>query len=323
MKIQTTLNNPNAIIYKGNLNISGQNTLVITAYHAEKRLVWPPNANSKLDSQDIVVNITPINYSPVVTIPRNQITIPNENQKFSINEIRVSDQDNQNILVSIEVKNGTITINNNVPNGLPTERIQGNTTKQVTLNGNVNLINKTLAGGVIYKGNKAGKDLLKVTANDGNRSQHSNISITVNDNPVLKVLKFVTTNSGRTITEAEAVNVVKSWLIAKKDVMASPYNEDILKKYTTGKYFNVRLGAMRWLQRTGSYWRFGSPSITPYGNFLPQGDDVVIYVKVYQNYSLYNAEIGRRTIDIVNSVYRYTLRFENGRWKIANSQKIG
>ncbi len=329
-QINTTLANPKAITYKGNPNFSGEESLAIAVNinNTEKGLVWPPTAqNPQPVSQNINITVNPLNPPPVVKVPSSQIT--NENTNLSISGINISDPNNKNLTITLSVSNGILTIKDNLPEGLPANNnnIKNNKTNIVTLTGDITKINNILAdpNGVIYRGNQnySGEDSLNVTANNSKNNISETIKITVNDNPVISRPEFVKTSDGTIITKPDAVNVIKSWLQAKTEVFAPPYNLQRLEQYTTGGYLDRQKGSVDWLIQYNGYYTYGSGTVEPVGEFFINGNQIIIETKVTQELTLrVNGIIDPTNSGLTTGVYRWTLQWENGSLKIANSEEI-
>lgn len=328
-QIKTTLTDTAALIYRGRKDFSGEDSLIVTGNinrTKQKGLVWQPKAQkSQPVSKRIGITVKPLNYPPVVTLPGNQTT--NENTELAINGVSIKDPNNQAVIVTLEVSEGILAIKNDVADGLTADSISDNYKSKVTLKDSITKINKTLTdpAGIIYKGKAkyTGKDKLNVTADDGKDTDRGSVNIIVNDNPTLNIPENVTSSDGMTITKPDAVNLIKSWLSQKQNILGYPYDLGMLGRYTTGKYYRARKGASDWLkQRSGNY-TFSSPSVKPAGEFVAKENQVIIDLKVYQKQRLrVRGKIDPTRDSPVNGVYRYTLEFANGGWKIADSEEI-
>lgn len=329
-KINTTLGNSTGLLYQGNQNFSGKDSLNITANvnNVLEGLVWPPNAqNVDSVSKNVSITINSINPPSFIAVPRSQVT--NQNQNLSIPGINISDPNNESVTVILKVSQGNLTVKTDVSQGLSANNIKNNKTKEVTLNGQISSINNTFQSpdGILYKSQTIGEDSLEITVKDGKNTINKTVNIVVNDNPIITVPEFLVTSYGK-LTKQDALNIVESWLEAKNNIMQSPYDIDLLGQYTTGIYYNGkdgqsgRLGSVRWLIKTGSYYRFGSPKVISSGKFIKRGEDILIEAKVEQSFLFYNGELGTTQTSEENDKYRWTLRFEDNQWKIADSQKI-
>jgi len=247
-QIKTTLANSAAVTYLGNQDFSGNDSLTVTANDGgktttgipKKSLVWPPDAlSNKTDKKSLNITVTPLNVPPVVTVPDRTTT--KENTNLTIGGISISDPDTQNLTVTMSVTNGILTVPANAVQGVIANNISSNKTKTVTFKGTIAQINATLAhaGGVIYRGNKdfSGNDSLNITVNDGGKKPESktiNIAVNALNKPPQLTVTEVLTVGQNTITQPEAVNLIKSWLQAKKEAYNSPFNAQVIERYTTG-----------------------------------------------------------------------------------------
>ena len=194
-QINSTLADSGGLIYRRNKNFSGEDMLTATVSDGEKIVLWPPSnsedVNSNLDSKSISITVVPTNPPPIITVPSKQFT--NQNTDLPISGMTLSDPNNPNLTVTLEVTNGILTVKTDIPNGLTANDIENNKTKKITLKGDTTKINKTLANaaGIIYRGrqNYAGSDNLIITASDGSKTDRETIGITVNDNPVISIAK--------------------------------------------------------------------------------------------------------------------------------------
>ncbi|NJP08223.1 MAG: SH3 domain-containing protein [Leptolyngbyaceae cyanobacterium RU_5_1] len=118
-----------------------------------------------------LISVNTVNKVPVLTVPNDQIV--EEDKELPIKGISVQDSDigSENIVVALSVDRGVLVIN--VPNGVPLFDIKGNKSKTVTLEGSINLINKTFKGNkaVVYQSepNYHGTVSITVTATDGGK----------------------------------------------------------------------------------------------------------------------------------------------------------
>ncbi|NEQ75437.1 MAG: DUF4101 domain-containing protein [Okeania sp. SIO2C9] len=332
-EVNTTLADTGAVIYKGKQKFSGDDSLTITVSEdrsgVKNIVMWPPFAqNPQSVSKSIDIKVEAANPAPVITVPSSQLTT-NENEKLGIGigGITISDLNNQNVSLTLEVNRGKLILKTDIAEGLPSDNIKDNETNKVTLDGSVERINNTLAGtnNLIYESNQnySGKDFLTITANDGEKTTTKRVPITVNDHPKLNNPEFVTTSSGRKITRYQAVDRIKSWLKVKSRVFGSSYDRRILRQYTTGKYLRNGIEAINELRSNRQRYTFYTPKTEPQKEFFVKGNQVIIYVKVVESYGFWNNGIfdGRYSNE---GIYSWTLQFDDkdNRWKIAASEKI-
>ena len=142
------------------------------------------------DTDNIVINITPVNDSPVNTVPVAQTT--NEDTNKAITGLAISDAADGNtgtMTVTLTVANGTLLVSGG------TASISNSGTGTVTLTGTVAEINATLASSVTYvpNANYNGADTLTMTTNDNGNVGGSALTdvdtvgitvVAINDAPV-------------------------------------------------------------------------------------------------------------------------------------------
>ena len=329
-QVNTTLTNTDALTYKGNQQFSGTDSLTITVNEnrseEKNTVIWPPNARkSQIVSKTIDIKIESANPAPVIKVPGLQLI--NENEKLAISGLSISDFNNKNITLTLEVNQGKLILNTNVPGGLTSDNIKDNQTNKVTLNGSIEAINNILVGtnNLIYQSNDnyRGKDNLTVTANDGEKATTKRVPIAVNDHPTLSIPEFVTTSSGVKITKPEAINLIFSWLKAKQKVFAYPFNSKILEQYTTGKYLSERIGTIQWLREKNAKYIYNLIQRELQGQFFIKDDQVNIDIKVREDITLFvQGKIDRSGTDDNTTIYRWTLQLEDNLWKITDSKKI-
>ncbi len=327
-EINTTLADTNSITYKGNQNFTGEDSLALSVNinNTEKGLIYPPSdQNLQPVSQNINITVKSLNPPPIVNVPSSKIV--NQNTNLSINGISISSPSSKNITITLSVANGILTIKDNLPEGLRGNDIKNNKTNTVTLTGDIAKINNILAdsNGIIYRGNQDyyGEDSLNVIANDGKNGTSKSIDITVNDNPVISVPEFVKTSDGTIITKPDAVNVIQSWLLTKSEVLGPSYDFQILEKYTINEYLERQKGSVEWLIKYNAYYTYGGAAVEAGGKFYSKGNQIIIETKVAQDRTLHiNGGIDPTNSGLSTGVYRWTLQWENGSFKIANSEEI-
>jgi hypothetical protein len=144
------------------------------------------------DTATVTITINPVNDAPFNTVPGTQTV--DENTDLVVSGISVADVDAGagDLVMTLTVNNGTLTVNDGVAGGLAMGDIIGNETNTVVLTGTLNELNTTLAdtNGLTYRGSLdfVGSDTLTVTSNDqgntgasGPLSDTDTVMITVND----------------------------------------------------------------------------------------------------------------------------------------------
>ncbi|MDK9703948.1 MAG: tandem-95 repeat protein [Sulfuritalea sp.] len=157
-----------------NAFIAGSNVSYTTAGNAAGTVVMTmTTTNSGLtDTDNITINITPVNDAPVNTVPAAQAT--NEDTVKAITGLAISDASDGNIgsmTVTLAVTNGTLTVAGG------SAAIAGSGTNTVTLTGTTAQINATLAATVNYvpTANFNGAATLTMTTSDNGNVGAGNV----------------------------------------------------------------------------------------------------------------------------------------------------
>ena len=125
-------------------------------------------------------------------------------------------------------------------------------------------------------------------------------------------------------SQQKAVNLIKKYLEAKKEMFAPPYNRRIIAGIATEEFSQKALGAIDWLERNGAYYRYQVQKIDSVEEFVSEGNTVAIKVKITEDYTLYNSD---GSIDNSSSNFRtltviYNMKLTNGNLKIYASKII-
>ncbi|HEY9629714.1 MAG TPA: DUF4347 domain-containing protein [Coleofasciculaceae cyanobacterium] len=189
----------NGLIYRGDSNFNGSDTLTVTT----SDLGNTGNGDPLTDIDTIAITVNAVNDVPVNTIPGTAQNINEDaNLVFSSangNAIAVNDVDavqgNNTIRVTLSVSRGTLTLNGDLSN-LTFLNGDGQSDTTMTFRGTVSSINSAL-NGLVYRGNLNvnGADTLTITTNDegntgsglvGSKTDSVNINVAaVNDAPSL------------------------------------------------------------------------------------------------------------------------------------------
>jgi hypothetical protein len=289
-----------------------------------------------------ILELQPIDESPVLTVPNAQQL--EEDNQVNFGGIQVSGSDigeQDTITIQLSVANGSLTVNENIERGVSSPNIEGQNSNRLTLEGTVKEINTTLGTeqSLTYKGSPDfdQNDTLRVVLNY-EKKQPNNSSILIypppteaqpvinsvrvainpiNDDPIIGDRIIISTG--------EAVNLIESWLNAKKRAYGPEYNFQVISQYTTDEYFARNRGTYRWLTRNRAYYTFGQFRVEPIQDVQSTGDQVAtIEVKLEENPTLIlsTGDIDRTKSGRTVSNYRFTMEFHEGRWKIAKSDKL-
>jgi Cadherin-like domain len=141
-------------------------------------------------SDTATINVTAVNDPPANTVPGPQVT--DEDTPLTITGLQVADVDigfSNVITVTLSVDHGTIHVDPSVLGGIDEFDIFDNDTSSVTLSCDPELVNITLAAGIVYTPNPDynGSDTLTVVTSDGGntgtggvQADTDEIAITVN-----------------------------------------------------------------------------------------------------------------------------------------------
>ncbi|MBP0020542.1 MAG: ARC6/PARC6 family protein [Cyanobacteria bacterium SBLK] len=326
-QINKTLSDPSALVYRGNRNYNGNDTLNITANEAIKGLVWPPTVEtSRQDSNRVTINIQPANYSPTVNVPGQKFIQPNTD--LPITGIRISDRDSQNVNLILNVRLGKISVQVDGIEGLT---IEGNQSQKVVLKGTVEQLKTLLAKSstIIYQCDRkeGGEDVFSVTVNDGKAGDTDNFNILVNDNPILSIPDFVTLNNNRRVTQIEAMDIIRKYLEAKSRIFAPPFDRQLASRLLMGKAYEDKVskpggGSLEWLRDNRAYYQYSSDrTLEPLQRFQAFGNQARIDVKLAEKLRYY--QYGRLKWSSTNrGNYTFILQLDNGVLKIADVKSI-
>lgn len=123
-----------------------------------------------------------------------------------------------------------------------------------------------------------------------------------------------------TMTQDEAVAVVKQWLAAKHKIFAPPYDQQLAATLTTGPLYADLTrpgGSIDWLMKNNSFYRYGAQTIDAVIQFTIEGTVPTLDVSVTEDGTLYlrNRRARPDTTQKSNR-FRYRFEFVGDRWKI-------
>lgn len=121
-----------------------------------------------------------------------------------------------------------------------------------------------------------------------------------------------------TMTQDEAVAVVKQWLAAKHKIFAPPYDQQLAATLTTGPLYADLTragGSIDWLMKNNSFYRYGAQTIDAVLQFTIDGTTPTLEVRVTEDSTLYLRNRPARTTQKPDR-FRYRFEFVGDRWKI-------
>ena len=343
-KIKTTLANPYAITYKPNPGFAGDDSLKITVddggstiSNKTASLVWPPGAqDSQQASKTIKIAVIPLNQFPIITLPDSKTV--DEDNDLNIGSIVIKDPDSKDdkeaITVTLSVANGSLKVKPSVAAGLKANDINGSSSSSVTLKGTISAINTSLAdpAAITYRGKQDynGSDSLKIRVDDGGKGAEKVLSIIVNpvnDAPNIGASQPAkrtpeappNISQSSSITQEEALNVVRRYLQAKREIFAPPFSREAAARYTTGILYDdiVQPGkAIDSLTQKNQYYQYGNQQLKFLGSFVSSDDKASINVLITEEVTLYENGSVKSPAKNDPKSYRFDLRLENGTWKI-------
>ncbi|MGD1714074.1 protein kinase domain-containing protein [Dapis sp. BLCC M172] len=135
-----------------------------------------------------------------------------------------------------------------------------------------------------------------------------------------------TTELVTSISQTEAKELIQTWLNAKKDIFAPPYNQKLAAELTTGQVYDTIMssnGAIAWLKENNAYYQYGVQKIDSIEYFSTQGNQATIQVKITEEYQLFkNKQLENQRSGSSQLTVIYNLQFIDGKWKIAASRVI-
>jgi serine/threonine protein kinase len=137
---------------------------------------------------------------------------------------------------------------------------------------------------------------------------------------------FITTPSSVQISQQDAVNLVNSWLQAKREMFAPPYNRQLAAEITTGKLYNTTAGTngtIDWLQSNNAKYEYGIQKIETVEGISWKNDVPGVRVKVTEQRTLLkNGRIDREQSGFDTITVIYYFKLVDGRWKISDSEIV-
>ena len=127
-------------------------------------------------------------------------------------------------------------------------------------------------------------------------------------------------SSSQDLTEEKAVDLIRQWLQAKRQVFGMPFNRQIAANFTTGALLSDITkpgGSVDWLQKNNAYYQFDSQKVEPENNFVASSSKAEIKVRITENRILFvNGKIDQSQTKMSTDVVKFILRTDNNSWKI-------
>jgi serine/threonine-protein kinase len=129
--------------------------------------------------------------------------------------------------------------------------------------------------------------------------------------------------NSRPITRQQAIGLINSWLYAKREIFAPPYNQRKIEELTTGAFRQELLnpsGPINWLKINNAWYEYGSQTIEKTRLFATSKTgkaiielSIVEYITYYENSRIIPRESGWKTTNV-----RYYLELSDNQWKISS-----
>jgi serine/threonine protein kinase len=125
------------------------------------------------------------------------------------------------------------------------------------------------------------------------------------------------------LSESEAVDLVNNLVAAKNQMFAPPFDRQLLAELTTGEAYEKRKGSIDWLQSNNAFYSYGDFKVSRAGSFGIQDNQANVTVEIFESPTLYvNGKVDRSQSLPSRGRYICNLKFEDGKWKIANLTKV-
>jgi hypothetical protein len=119
------------------------------------------------------------------------------------------------------------------------------------------------------------------------------------------------------------VDLVNNLVAAKNQMFAPPFDRQLLAELTTGEAYEKRKGSIDWLQSNNAFYSYGDFKVSRAGSFGIQDNQANVTVEIFESPTLYvNGKVDRSQSLPSRGRYICNLKFEDGKWKIANLTKV-
>ncbi|CAD5979512.1 serine/threonine protein kinase [Planktothrix agardhii CCAP 1459/11A] len=179
------------------------------------------------------------------------------------------------------------------------------------------LMGVMVGGAVLILGGQAAWNTIQQNLAKSNTPSNSTTqSLTSTPNNITPSPQSAASN---TLTQEEAVNLIERYLQAKEKIFAPPFDRQLAASLTTDTVYNDIVkpgGSIEWLQQNNAYYHYGRRSVQGTGYFSATDNKAEVEVSIEQVVYFYSNEtLNKSTTD--SSIYRFTLKQENGNWKIS------
>jgi hypothetical protein len=134
------------------------------------------------------------------------------------------------------------------------------------------------------------------------------------------------TRSG--LTQEDAANLIEKWQNAKREIFAPPFDRQLGAELLTGKAYYDNIGkpdgSVGWLENNSSHYTYGVQRVDSVENFEKNGNYATIDAVITEERTLHNGNgsIDRKASGFDTRLVRYSLKSDNGQWKIADYHTV-
>jgi hypothetical protein len=132
--------------------------------------------------------------------------------------------------------------------------------------------------------------------------------------------------SAASITQPQALDLIKRWLQAKSQIFAPPFDHQSVVEMTTGELYtdlDKADGAIAWLKQNNAYYRFGVQKVESVARFVAAGNKATIEVNITEDRTLYrDGKVDPNQTAFNTNLIRYSLVSVDDKWKIADYKTV-
>jgi len=177
----------------------------------------------------------------------------------------------------------------------------------------------------------AGKYIIQVSALKGSTTFDLEMGLDVaiqSSATASKSSTAATAGSSTSLSQDDAVNLVKRWQRAKRKIFAPPYDRSLGAELLAGEAYIKNLGgsgSVSWLQNNNAYYTYRLQEVNSVENFSASGNQATIEVVTSEQRTY--CSNGRPSYDGSNTAFdkslvRYELTLTGGKWKIERYKSV-
>ena len=127
------------------------------------------------------------------------------------------------------------------------------------------------------------------------------------------------------LMQKKATQLIEKWLNAKQRMLAAPYDQQLVAQLATGKKLKDTIDSIQWLKNNSAYYEYEFSKLESLEYVKSSPSKAVFDATISEKMTLYiNGKIDKgNTTDYSRSKkYRFYLTFEQGFWKIEDSNYL-